>query len=139
MTKKWSLYWIIPIVCFLGFLGVRMYNKEHENVKDVTVTTSFSAASFAKAYANNEDSCNQLFLGKALAINGKVLSIEAKGDSTAVIYLGDDNESIKVSCTMDRRHLTQAALIKQGSVVTIKGFCTGFLMDVELNQCFVTD
>ena len=39
-----------------------------------------------------------------------------------------------VRITLDSRHLTDAEAVKSGEQATFKGFCNGFLMDVEVKD-----
>jgi len=45
--------------------------------------------------------------------------------------------STSVSCLMDSSYIKLKKVFTPVAQITIKGICTGYLMDVELNRCVV--
>lgn len=84
------------------------------------------------SYSNNETASNKKFNGKIIEVTGKVLKVisDKKGDTVVILDSGDPVAG--VLCTLASKPSTQP---KVGSTVTIKGQCSGLLMDVVLNKC----
>jgi hypothetical protein len=89
-----------------------------------------------QAFESNEDSANGMYLDKIILVTGMVGSVTQDSIGYSV-YLKDNNAISGVMCSFDRTAF-DPALIKVGSNVSIKGFCTGYLMDVVLTKCSIT-
>ena len=63
--------------------------------------------------------------------------IDNQQDTLLTIFLGDSLLSSGVSCLMDSGYIKLKKVFTPGAQITIKGICTGYLMDVELNRCVV--
>ena len=86
-------------------------------------------------YSKYEDSANKKYLSKVIEVKGTVVEIDNQPDSLITILLGDPLQSGRVSCLLDNKQTAAATKILRGDFVKVKGICTGFLMDVELNRC----
>jgi tRNA_anti-like len=96
-----------------------------------------TASELTAFYINNEDSANKKYLGKVIEVTGTIVEIENQQDTLITVLLGDTVQESRVSCLIDKKHFAEAKNIRKGDVVKIKGFCTGYLMDVELNRCVI--
>ena len=72
-----------------------------------------------------------------IAVSGVVKGIEKDEKGAYTIILNGDSELSTVTCQMDERHNDEAKDVKEGSTITVKGYCTGVLMDVVLIRCAV--
>lgn len=86
-----------------------------------------------EAFEKDETGANALYLDKVLLVSGMVESISADSLGYSV-YLKENDSVSGVICSFDKNSL-DTALIKKGMQVSIKGLCTGYLMDVVLNKC----
>lgn len=84
------------------------------------------------AYSQNENTANTTYLNKAVQVTGEVAAVKANQEGKVVITLQTSDPMFGVQCTMKEKVGT-----KVGEKVTIKGICTGFLMDVVLIDCVV--
>ena len=95
------------------------------------------------AFEKDSATANKQYLGKILAVTGNVKSVE-KDDRSATVILGTEGSLASVRCSMDSAFVQQAAAINNGTSVTIKGHCTGYMADeligsdVILNRCVFT-
>ena len=96
-----------------------------------------AASDLYDMYSNYEDSANKKYLGKILEITGSVVEIENQQDTLFTILLGDTLQPGRISCLIDKKQNATAKNILLGDVLKIKGICTGYLMDVELNRCVI--
>ena len=94
-----------------------------------------TASGLSASYSNYEDSANKRYLGKIIEVTGTIVEIENQQDTLLTILMGDTLQTGMVSCLMDKNYMADAKNKVRGDIVKIKGFCTGYLMDVELNRC----
>ena len=102
-------------------------------------STKTNVADIVDLYENDEAKANKLFLDKTIQVHGPVTEIVNQQDTLINVFLGDINSLHKVSCLLDKKHFNLIKKYTAGQQITIKGICTGFLMDVELNRCIVVD
>ena len=121
-----------------GAIGMYMYNKPHKAMVNMESTANVTSLEIIRAYQENETSANKQFLGKVVTLNGVVQAIE-KSEGLTLILEGTDLMTT-IRCQLD--HLTDHPsldLLNPGDQVAVKGICTGFLMDVVLERCIITD
>ena len=96
-----------------------------------------AASDLSALYSTYEDSANKKYLGKIIQVTGVITEIENQQDTMLTILLGDTLQLSRVNCLIDKNHIAAAKNNVKGDVVKIKGICTGYLMDVELNRCVI--
>ena len=82
---------------------------------------------------------NHQYLGKTIQVQGTIAEIVKQQDTLANVMIGDEASMHKVSCLLDKQHIGLINQYKAGQQITIKGICTGFLMDIELNRCVIVE
>jgi hypothetical protein len=133
--KKKILLALLAIVAIGGAIGFYLYNKPAERTVSADAEFTVQAPALFSEFENNEGQANSKYLNKVVAVQGKVLSI-AKGDSAGVsITLEAGSEMFGVSCLVPE--VGETANLKEGDNITVKGLCTGMLMDVVLVKCRV--
>lgn len=138
--KRTIILIILAVAVVLGFYGYREYFRENKDLKEVAPEVTISAPELIKAFESDSAAANNSYLGKIVAVNGTVKSIERE-EGAATLSLGEPGTMSAVRCSMDTAHLADIAAVKEGQAVTIKGECTGFNQDellgsdVVLNRC----
>ena len=136
MRKKYFLIAGIVILVLGGTAAVwgwYLYNKPHQGVTGVKAKASIDAKTLYDAFNRNEDSANRQFLGGVLEITGLVTGV-SKTDSTYSIALsGGDLGGI--NCGMAANG--GMPVPDKNATVTIKGRCTGYLVDVNMVDCVI--
>jgi hypothetical protein len=139
-SKNNSLYLFAVILVTVVALLIYGYTEFTRKPADLTksdAVESLAASALCFLYSNYEDSANKKYLGKIIEVTGTVVEIENQQDSLLTILLGDTLQPVRVSCLIDKKHFAAAKNNVLGNVVKLKGICTGYLMDVELNRCVV--
>jgi orotate phosphoribosyltransferase-like protein len=137
--KKYILVAVVIVVALVAFMAYKEYNRKPADVSSLTAQETIDATKLIAAYENDEPSANKLYLGKVLLVNGEIAAIENQQDTLVNILLGGQDNMHKVSCLLDKE---QTKYIKKYNVknnIAIKGICTGFLADVEMNRCVFVD
>ncbi len=128
---------IILIVVLAGliigaFVFYKIWNKPHRDVKD-EMALSVTAQSILEAYITDEQKANSVYLDKAIEVKGEVGEITKTQQGKTVISLKTKDPMAGIRCTMKEG----VTAINAGQNVTIKGICTGYLMDVTLVDCYI--
>jgi hypothetical protein len=136
--KKYIVVGFIVIIAAAAAYGYREYSRKPADLNNVTAVAKMSAANLVSEFNENENAANNKYLGKIIEVTGPVAEVNNEQDTVINISLGSNEELHKVSCRMDSRHFSEAKKYSEGNIITIKGTCDGFLMDVELNRCVIS-
>jgi hypothetical protein len=129
---------IVLIVILVGasigaFVAYKMWNKPFDDVTDME-GMKVNADVLYKAFETNEQTANTTYVGKVVEVSGTVGDIETSDTIARVMITFPDAMMGAVRVTLDSRHLADAKAVKTGDQATFKGFCNGFLMDVEIKD-----
>jgi tRNA_anti-like len=134
--KKYALVATLAIIAIAIIYGYKEFNRKPANLLNVKPQLSVSADSIIAAYENDEAKANAQFLGKTILVNGIVSEMNNQHDTLLNVIIGNDGLH-NVSCLLDKEQLENYKKYSVGKPVYIKGICTGFLADVELNRCVI--
>lgn len=134
MKKKYFLIAGIIWVVLAGF-GLYFYNKPHASAANMETDIRIDAADFYSQFQKDENAGNKKFLDKIVEVKGKIADIHHEGNVTN-IQLDSGNPAGGINCSIYGNG-DNFQLPSKGSVITIKGKCAGFLMDVNLVDCVV--
>ena len=132
-TLKIVLFVIVIGACVGAFVAYKMWNKPFDDVTEMD-GIKVNADVLYKAFETNEQTANTTYVGKVVEVSGTVGDIETSDSIARVILTFPDAMMGAVRVTLDTRHLADAKAVKTGDQATFKGFCNGFLMDVEVND-----
>jgi len=144
MKKKQTIFSAILLVVAAG--GWYAYSEFTRKVKDLSYVKAgvfLNAPDLVAAFQNDEVKANAIYLDKIIDVKGKIRTIEKNDNGYYSVILGEETSMSSVRCSMDSVHQQDVAGFKPGSIVTIKGACTGFTADellgadVILNRCVV--
>jgi len=139
MLKKRRTFFLLGILlCLLigaGY-GYYLYQKPRQSAAGETAAMSLPADSLYNQYQSDEQHCDKKYLGKVLEVTGKLSEIQHAGQSE--IWILSTSGTGGINCQLFPGGKIPDPHPKEGDMVTIKGRCTGFLMDVNLADCVVT-
>lgn len=138
--KKWKK--ILFSLAAIGFIGVGfgfyLYTKKPADVRYLAANYQLSTNALLADFNKDETAANLKYLDKVIAVKGKIKEIkieQATGQATVVLDSGDPMAA--VTCSFYNEELASVKQLTEGTEITIKGKCTGKLMDVVLNKCSV--
>ena len=106
------------------------YQRDVANEKSSTVT----ANEIIRQFKSNDTAVNQKYLNKTVSVSGKVGKIETGLDGNITITLQSNDSTASVFCTLK----SPSEKPTVGSTITVKGICTGLLLnDVVLNEAII--
>ena len=139
MLKKRKFFWwgILLLLLAAAGWGYYQYQRPHQSAKDETANVTIGADSLYVQYAGDEKSCDAKYLGKVVEVSGQLSEIQHSGQSEVWILSTGTANTGGVNCQLFPGEKVPEPHPKPGDQVTVKGRCTGFLMDVNLSDCII--
>ena len=115
--------------------GLYEYFRTNPKTADLTANVKITAIDLYIAYSDNEARADSLYRTEVVEVTGKV--VEVKRDTSGIIVLLDGgNGMFGVSCSLQKTD-AEVKKIEKDTDVTVRGICTGMLMDVVLTRCAI--
>ena len=130
--RKW-IYAILVIGLIGGGIGFYQYNKPHKKILDIEPDFSISAVDIFEEYEMDEIASNAKYLDKVIQISGTVQETKEEEGLSSITL--DSGGMFGVICQLDQLSKHKRTQFTVGEKVTLKGICTGLLMDVVLVRC----
>lgn len=123
MNKK-KIILISLAVLFLAAAVVAylLWNKPHKEVKSAD-GLQVNAAELYNQYITDSAKANLLYTGKVVEVKGEVVKFSLNQQGRQVVLIKTPVEGAYINCTMEE----SVALLKEGSVISIKGICSGYI------------
>jgi hypothetical protein len=134
MRKKYILIAAIFWILLIG-LAYYFYSKPHRSAANQKTDVQINASELYEQFQRDESSANLRFIDKIIEVKGKVAEVQHSGIRTSLqldagVAMGGINCSLADSSP-------NLQVPPKGTLITIKGKCAGFLMDVNLVDCVV--
>jgi tRNA_anti-like len=130
---KIALFGIFFIALITILAALILYNKKHPDTAKVKPDFIVTATALQKEFEVNEATASARYINKILEVTGTIISV-TRADSTHInISLKTGSEISSVICTFPG--IGDPTKFKTGEEITLHGECSGFLMDVLLNNC----
>tara|TARA_B110001454_G_C12655837_1_gene407407 strand:- start:27 stop:443 length:417 start_codon:yes stop_codon:yes gene_type:complete len=137
--KKNKIIIVVLIIVIVGvFVAYKMYNKPHVNVADTKSNISLTADKIIHDFSSDESKANTIYLDEIISVSGKVYEINLeKGKGIITLKTKDDFGGIL--CHLSDEGTKKMSSLKEGQAISVKGICTGYLLDVILVKCEITN
>src|SRR5262249_24969124 len=120
----------------IGIYGYREYNRSLPDTHYLEPVFRLEASAFIQQFETNESHANTKYTDHAISVHGVIHSIQIT-DTTATVFLNDGNSNSSVVCQFDNESNHEIQSLKKGDLVTIKGICSGYLIDVVMVRCVI--
>ncbi len=130
MTKL--IPYILILLIAAGVFGYYTYNKPHKETSGVKADFVVTPLALLQAYETDEIVADKTYLDKIIEVGGIVKAIN-QVDKGGSLSLETGSEMSAIICEFESGEVISK--ISVGDSVTIKGFCTGKLMDIVLVRC----
>ena len=124
-------------IILFGLISIYMILKPGKNLLNTKPDYSLTAIELLNEYLTNEEAANTKFLGKVIMVSGTIREINLEDSIYTTIILETNDIFFGVNCVLIDKYATKQKEILIGSEVTIKGECSGILIDVVLNNCIL--
>lgn len=136
MKKKSILLVLVAVLLLGGVYGWSEYNRGAADANDMPVKEMVTAAALLEAFTADEDAATARFVGsteQVVQVSGMIRSMEPIGQDRTNVVLATDSELAGVVCEFTNADLPGDW--RSGAEVSVKGICTGLLLDVVLVRC----
>jgi hypothetical protein len=137
---KSKIFKIVVIVCILAAIAITValiqYNKPHENIRISNPEMVISSEDLIKEFERDENTATRLYTDKIIEVSGFISDIDTTYGNNIVTLKEVDLKS-GVICHMEPEEKLKISKLQKGQKISIKGKCSGFLMDVIMIRCIV--
>jgi hypothetical protein len=137
IKKRNAMKKIILLLAILAIgaasFGFYYYNKPRTGVSGLQADQVTEAKMLFEEYSLDENAANAKFLGKVVEVSGNVKSTSTDDRGTLNVVIDAGNELGAVNCQFEKQENLPG--LDAGSHVTVKGLCSGLLLDVVLVDC----
>ena len=124
-------------VFFLAVAGIGvalyLYNLKPKDLQKAKPDFVISAIELQKAFETDEKASSAKYINKIVEVGGEIVSVKPGEKNSLNISLATSNDLSNINCTFPA--LLDNPDLKKGDQITLRGECSGFLIDVELNNC----
>jgi len=117
-------------------MALKQYNKPHMDIKKSEANLITDANIILIDYESNEEKANIKYTNNIIQIKGLISEISTY-DGNVTITLKDKNFDASIICNLLPEENFDALQLKKGKEISIKGICTGYLLDVILIKCVI--
>jgi hypothetical protein len=126
-------------VSFIALSGILaalyMYNLKATDMSKAKPDFIISASALQKAFDDDEIAASKKYINKIVEVIGTIASVKPGENNTLSISLVTGNDLSSVICTFAA--IADHSKFRTGDEIILRGECSGFLMDVLLNNCAV--
>lgn len=125
---------ILIVALIIGIYGYKEYSRKLPDTGKLKADYSLKAADLLHQFEADERKATLLYSDKIISVEGIITSVEAT-DSSGTVFLNAASSMASVMCQFEEKNFQEMLNLQKGSVVTIKGVCSGYLMDVVMVRC----
>jgi tRNA_anti-like len=115
--------------------GVFKAMRPHQGVEGQPAIASISSSNLYHDFATSETVANKKWVGNIIEVSGTISSVTKSGDHASISLAATTDGGI--NCSMSKKETSVILKLKNGESVSLKGRCTGFLMDVNMVDCII--
>lgn len=124
------------LVIAVASAGYYFYNLKPKDLGKIKPDFYVTSAELQRSFEEDENVAISKYVDKVIEVSGEVSDIKRGENSTTNICLKTDNNFSSVICTLTSDVIPEE--IRVGSRIVIRGVCSGYLMDVLLNNCVIS-
>jgi hypothetical protein len=132
---KIALFLVTFIALSAILAALYFYNLKHTDMAKAKPDFVITASLLQKAFAVDETAASARYINKIVEVTGKIASIKPAENNVLNISLVTEDDLSSVICTFSS--IADPTKFVEGTEIIIRGECSGFLMDVLLNNCAV--
>lgn len=132
---KIALFFVLFIAIGAILTALILYNKKHVDTSKAKPDFVLTAITLQKEFEKSETTAATKYVNKILEITGTIVSVTPADSVNTNISLKTESDFSSVICSFHK--LGDPSTLKTGEEITLRGECSGFLMDVLMNNCAV--
>lgn len=127
------------VVAFIAISGILaalyLYNLKHTDMAKAKPDFIITATALQKEFEENEATASSKYINNILEVTGLIESVTPADSNNVSLSLKTGSDMSSVICTLAA--IADPSKLKTGDEITIRGECSGFLLDVLLNNCAI--
>ncbi len=132
-SVKIALFFVSFIAIAAILAALYMYNLKHTDMAKAKPDFVMTASVLQKAFEDGEITASKKYINKIIEVSGKIASIKPADNNIVSISLVTGSDLSSVICTFPA--INDPSKLRIGDEITLRGECSGFLLDVLLNNC----
>lgn len=119
-----------------AFFALKEYNRGVADVSRMSPAAKVRSTALLEEFATDETAATARYVGtseQAIEVSGTIRAMEEAGGDKVNVILETDDDLAGVVCEFAASDVPENW--RAGASVTVKGICTGMLMDVVLVRC----
>jgi hypothetical protein len=139
-VKKWLrkyrffVLFIPGVAAVAGIYAYREYNRKLPDTHRLKSAFHLKSTELIRKFESDESKATAQYSDKVISVEGLIGSIHST-DSSGTVFLNDGSSMTSVMCQFDRKNFHEMLTLQKGKLITIKGICSGYLMDVVMVRC----
>jgi len=125
---------LLVAVVIGGIIGYKQYNKPHRDLMSEKVSAQMTAQELFSAYEEDESQANEQYLDEMVEITGTIERVNIEQEKST-LQLQTEDMMAGIICEFEAGALKN--IPAEGEKITVRGICTGKLMDVVLVRCII--
>ena len=136
MRKKIRFFFggIVLSLLMLGIWAFHLFSKQHQSTYNIHADITINAEDLYSDHIDNETDADKKYINKIIIVKGKISEISENGTNYLIFYKKNGGG---INCEMAAEVKYKKIILPPDSVITIKGKCIGFLIDVNLVDCVI--
>jgi len=130
---KVALFFVTFIALAAILAALYYYNLKATDMSKAKPDFILTASALQKAFEDDETKASVIYINKILEVTGNIASVKPAENNVVSISLVTDSDLSSVICTFPA--VSDPSVFRVGDQITMRGECSGFLMDVLLNNC----
>ena len=130
---KVALFFVIFIALAAILAALYFYNLKATDMSKAKPDFIVTASALQKAFEDDETRASITFINKIVEVTGNIASVKPAENSVVSISMVTESDLSSVICTFPA--VSDPSIFRVGDQITLRGECSGFLMDVLLNNC----
>lgn len=147
MRKKTVIILVILLVIAAAAMyGWNEYHRTNASLVNREASYKVTAGELISEFEKSDTLSEKKYLGKLVQVEGTIKQVEKDESNDYTVVLGESSGMSGIRCSMDTSFKTEAAALKTGDHVIIKGMFTGYQKDetgllgsdIILNRAVIT-
>lgn len=126
----------LSVVLFVALAGIGgalyLYNLKPKDLRKVKPHFIMTSIDLQKEFETNEANASDRYINKIIEVKGEITSVKPGEKNFINVSLRTGNDLSAVICTFPA---SDTSFFKSGNQIILRGVCSGYLMDVLLNNC----
>ncbi len=132
---KIALFVVLFIAIGSILAALILYNKKQPDTSKIKPDFAITATALQKEFEDNEKAASDKYINKIIEVSGTITTVTPADSADTNISLKTGNDMSAVNCAFQK--YIDPTNFKAGDLITLRGVCSGFLMDVLLKDCSV--